>query len=106
MQMIPIRVLNLQNRLNREGCRCYTVNEIMVIQSKLAALAIGFPRTPLIHGFIKRKTAKDNCASSPRDRKASPYIGDACFSFCVSLTMLGKDKTMVFTLIGGTEMKA
>ena len=31
MQMIPIRVLNLQNRLNREGCRCYTVNEIMVI---------------------------------------------------------------------------
>ena len=31
MQMIPIRVLNLQNRLNREGCRCCTVNEIMVI---------------------------------------------------------------------------
>ncbi len=31
MQMIPIRVLNLQNRLSREGCRCYTVNEIMVI---------------------------------------------------------------------------
>lgn len=31
MQMIPIRQMNTQDRPNREGCRCYTVDEIMVI---------------------------------------------------------------------------
>ena len=31
MQMIPIRQMNTQDRMNREGYRCYTVNEIMVI---------------------------------------------------------------------------
>lgn len=87
MQLTPVWRTNTRNPLNREGCRCYTVDEIMMIldvgrkavyslirkksspQFELGALATGFQRIVLMHGCIRSNADKENCVLTIQEQK-------------------------------------